>query len=218
MRTGIELVEILDDFLKSKNLSRRQFCGLIDISHATIAVWKTKNILPSIEILDKVAKFMNVSLDWLVNGDLVEDASKENIESNLYSRRSILNRIIIILKQNNNDYNYDYNNELEYLHQKYLADIVEYDALINWVDYKANMSESVLPAIAERLNVTLQWLLTQDEYHQEDFDAYIFGLAKKYSGLLKGYNCLEEEDMKFVDKFITTRLEFYQFQRSKKHQ
>ena len=216
MRTGIELVEILDDFLKSKNLSRRQFCGLIDISHATIAVWKTKNILPSIEILDKVAKFMNVSLDWLVNGDLVEDATKKNNENNLYSRRSILNRIIIILKQNNNDYNYDYNNELEYLHQKYLSDIVDYDALINWVDYKANMSESVLPAIAERLNVPLQWLLTQDEYHQDDFDPYIFGLGKKYRGLLQGYNCLEEDDMKFVDKFITTRLEFYNFQRAKK--
>ena len=73
MRTSSELVEILDNYLKEKNLSRRQFCALVDIPNTTISSWKTKNVLPSIEFVAKIAKFMNVSLDWLVNGDLVEE-------------------------------------------------------------------------------------------------------------------------------------------------
>ena len=80
MRTSTELVEILDNFLQARNLSRRQFCILVDIPNSTVASWKAKNVLPSIELVAKVAKFMNVSLDWLVYGEsIVED--KNNLEA-----------------------------------------------------------------------------------------------------------------------------------------
>lgn len=69
MRTGIEIVKMLDNFLKSKNLSRRQFCALVDIPSSTVATWKQKDIMPSIEHLNKVAIFMNVSLDYLINNN-----------------------------------------------------------------------------------------------------------------------------------------------------
>ena len=88
-------------------------------------------------------------------------------------------RIETVLRQNNDDYDYD----LTSLHEKYLSDIIEYEALMNWVNGKSYISEEVLPKIAKKLNVTLQWLLTKDKYHQQDFDAHLFGLAKAYSGL-----------------------------------
>ncbi|MBQ5470905.1 MAG: helix-turn-helix transcriptional regulator [Treponema sp.] len=201
MRTTVEIVEILENYLKEKKISLRQFSALVDIPHSTILTWKKKNTLPSIEFISRIAAFMNVSLDWLVNGEIAEGL--DNSYENPCSRRSILYRIEIVLRQKNVDYDYD----TESLYNKYLKDIVEYEVLMNWVAGRANMPEDVLPKIAARLDVSLQWLLTKDEYHQQDFDAYIYGLASKYPGLLKGYNCLDEEDQKFIDHYITSRLE-----------
>lgn len=69
IRSGSEFVDILEDYLKKKNLSRRQFCAMVDINPSTIGAWKSKNVMPSVDLVAKVAKFMNVSLDWLVNRD-----------------------------------------------------------------------------------------------------------------------------------------------------
>lgn len=207
MRTTLEIIKILENYLKEKKISLRQFSALVDISHSTIITWKKKNTLPSIEFISKIASFMNVSLDWLVNGEIAEGT--DNSYENPYSRRSILYRIEIVLRQKNLDYDYN----IESLHNKYLKDIVDYEVLMNWVEGRANIAEDVLPKIAAQLDVSLQWLLTKDEYHQEDFDAHIYGLATKYPGLLKGYNCLNEEDQKFIDHYITSRLEINQFKR-----
>lgn len=204
MRTCGQLVEILEAYLEEKKISRRQFCALVDIPTSTIASWKAKNVLPSIELVAKLARFMNVSLDWLVYGENPETTLRENTDENLYSRKSILYRIETVLRQNNDDYDYD----LKSLHEKYLSDIIEYEALMNWVNGKSYISEEVLPKIAKKLNVTLQWLLTKDEYHQQDFDAYLFGLAKAYSGLVKGYDCLDEQDKRFIDSYIQTKLDY----------
>ena len=205
MRTCVQLVEILENYLKEKQISRRQFCTLVDIPTSTIASWKAKNVLPSIELVAKLARFMNVSLDWLVYGQTTEISPNENTYDNPYSRKSILYRIEIVLRQNNEDYDY----ELKSLHEKYLSDIIEYEVLMNWVNGKSYISEEVLPKIAKKLNVTLQWLLTKDEYHQQDFDAHLFGLAKAYSGLLKGYDCLDEQDQQFIDNYIQTKLDYH---------
>ena len=69
MKNSKELVEILDNFLLDKKISRRQFCRLSGIPNSTITSWKHKKVLPSVELVGKVARFMNVSLDWLVFGD-----------------------------------------------------------------------------------------------------------------------------------------------------
>ena len=204
MRTCGQLVEILEAYLEEKKISRRQFCALVDIPTSTIASWKAKNVLPSIELVAKLARFMNVSLDWLVYGENPETTLSENTAENPYSRKSILYRIETVLRQNNDDYDYD----LKSLHEKYLSDIIDYEALMNWVNGKSYISEEVLPNIAKKLNVTLQWLLTKDEYHQQDFDAYLFGLAKAYSGLVKGYDCLDEQDKRFIDSYIQTKLDY----------
>lgn len=207
MRTILEIIEILENYLKEKKLSFRKFSALVDIPHSTILTWKKKNTLPSIEFISKIASFMNVSLDCLVNGALT--VGENNTLENVYSRRSILYRIEIVLRQKNMDY--DYNTES--LYNKYLKNIVNYEVLINWVEGRANIAEDVLPKIAAQLDVSLQWLLTKDEYHQEDFDAHIYGLATKYPGLLKDYDDLNEEEQKFIDHYITSRLEINQFKR-----
>lgn len=211
MRTTIEIVEILENYLKEKKISLRQFSVLVDIPHSTILTWKKKNTLPSMEFISKIAAFMNVSLDWLVNGELAVD--EDNTNENPYSRRSILYRIEIVLRQNNKDRDYDDDDDFESLHNKYLKNIVDYEVIKNWKEGRSNMPEWVLPKIAAQLKVSLQWLLTKDEYHQSDFNAYIYGLAKTYPDLLKGYNCLEEEDQKFIAQYIASRLEVRRLKR-----
>ena len=214
MRTGVEIVEILDDFLSSKNLSRRQFCTLVDIPNSTIATWKSKNILPPLELIAKIAAFMNVSLDWLVYGELFENANVQNTLENPCSRRSILERIGDVLRQTYEDYDYDFKSQ----HEKYLKDIIDYETLINWGQYKVDIPETTLQQIASKLKVPLQWLITKDEYHHEDdINKYgwVFGLAKQYEGILKGYDCLEEEDQKFIDNYIASKLELRQLKREK---
>lgn len=66
IRTSKEFVKLLEDYLKEKKISRRQFCVLVDIPNTTISSWKKKNTLPSIEYFAKIAKYMNVSIDYLV--------------------------------------------------------------------------------------------------------------------------------------------------------
>lgn len=205
MRTCLEIVEIIENYLKEKKLSLRKFSALVGIPYTTILSWKKKNTLPSIEFISKIASFMNVSLEFLVNGALA--VGENNTLENVYSRRSILYRIKIVLRQKNNEY------DTESLYNKYLKDIVDYEVLINWVEGRANIAEDVLPKIAAQLDVSLQWLLTKDEYHQEDFDAHIYGLATKYPGLLKGYDYLNKEEQKFIDHYLTSYLEINQFKR-----
>lgn len=205
MRTCLEIVEIIENYLKEKKLSLRKFSALVGIPYTTILSWKKKNTLPSIEFISKIASFMNVSLEFLVNGALA--VGENNTLENVYSRRSILYRIKIVLRQKNNEY------DTESLYNKYLKDIVDYEVLINWVEGRANIAEDVLPKIAAQLDVSLQWLLTKDEYHQEDFDAHIYGLTTKYPGLLKGYDYLNKEEQKFIDHYLTSCLEINQFKR-----
>lgn len=211
MRTSAEFVEILESFLQRKKLSRRQFCALVDIPNTTISSWKSKNVLPSIELVAKVARFMNVSLDWLVFGEQFDDADKNNVLENPYSRRSILYRIEIAIRGKYTVSIYDF----ETLYREYLSDIVDYEVLMNWVSGKANMSERVLPEIAKKLDVSLQWLLTQEGDKEIDSNGYLYGIAQAHPNLLKGYNTLDEEDQKFIDNYIETKLEIRQLKQNK---
>lgn len=87
IRTCKELVDIIELYCDANKISRRQFCKLTSIPSSTIASWKSKNVLPSIELVSKIADIMNVSLDSLV------------FESNEYSvellNPQIINQTII---------------------------------------------------------------------------------------------------------------------------
>lgn len=217
MRNGIELVDILDKFLKEKKLSRRQFCALTDIPNSTIGTWKSKNVMPSVDLVAKVAKFMNVSLDWLVYGEIFENEPEENNNENPYSRVNIQYRMEIIMRELFKDKIPDTTraHDSRYLHELFLNDIVEFDVFENWVLGRGYISDNVLPMIAKKLEVPLQWILTQDGYNQEDFDPYMYSLAKKYYSTLRKYNSVEEEDQKFIDNYLTSKLELRQLKSEK---
>lgn len=84
IRNSIELVKLLDTYLNSKKMSRRKFCSLTNIPNSTIASWKIKLTLPSIEIVAKIADFMNVSLD-----DLVYKESNFDFDEKIFNEKKI---------------------------------------------------------------------------------------------------------------------------------
>lgn len=208
MRNGIELVEIIDNYLESKGISRRQFCSQIEIPPSTIAAWKHKNILPNTELICKVAKFMNVSIDWIVNGENPQQESN-NVD---FSRQTIMDRIETILRQNTNSFQTPF----EELYTEHLGKIAGFELINNWSLGRTNIPESILTKIAEELKVTSDWLLTGKEETDQVIDTHLYKLAKEHEGVLKGFDCLDEEKQKAISKEIADSLELRRLQREAK--
>lgn len=208
MRNSVEILEILDNYLDSKKISRRQFCLDTDIPKSTIANWKAKPTSPSIDLMYKVAKYMNVSLDWLVNGE----NSLQEINIVAFSRHTIMDRIETILRQNTNSFQTPF----EELYAEHLGKIAEFDLINNWSLGRTNIPESILTGIAKELKVTSDWLLTGKEETDQVIDTYLYKLAKEHEGVLKGFDCLDEEKQKAISKEIADSLELRRLQREAK--
>lgn len=67
--SGIKLINRIDEILSEKGKSRKEFAEQLDLNASTIATWKTKNIIPPVQTLYKIAAELNVSLNWLILGD-----------------------------------------------------------------------------------------------------------------------------------------------------
>ncbi len=67
--SGIILGNILDKYCTQNNLTQTDLAKQINISQSTIASWKTRNSLPSIETLYKISRKTNLSIDFLVTGN-----------------------------------------------------------------------------------------------------------------------------------------------------
>ena len=208
MRNGVELVEIIDWLLTNKGITRKQFCLDVGIPTSTIATWKSKNSLPTTELICKVAEFLNVSIDWLVNG---EDPKTE-ISIAAISRHTIMDRIETILRQNTNSFQTPF----EELYAEHLGKIAEFDLINNWSLGRTNIPESILTEIAKELKVTSDWLLTGREETDQVIDTYLYKLAKEHEGVLKGFDCLDEEKQKAISKEIADSLELRRLQREAK--
>ena len=208
MHNGVELVEILDDLLEKKGISRRQFCAQIEIPPSTIAAWKHKNILPNTELICKVAKFLNVSIDWLVNGE----NPKTEISLQAFGRHTIMDRLETILRQNTNSYQ----TPLAELFNEHLGKIADFELINNWSLGRINVSESIITALAKELNVSTDWLLTGKEETDKEINTFLYGIAKDHEGILMGYHSLDKADQDFVDNFITSKLELRKLQREAK--
>lgn len=208
MRTSVEILELLDSFLESKGISRRQFSAMNDIPQATLGNWKTKNSAPSLDHLIKIAKYMNVSLDWLVNGE----NPQQEISIVAMSRHTIMDRIETILRQNTNSFQTPF----EELYAEHLGKIAAFDLINNWSLGRTNIPESILTGIAKELKVTSDWLLTGREETDQVIDTYLYKLAKEHEGVLKGFDCLDKEKQKAISKEIADSLELRRLQREAK--
>lgn len=58
--------DVMKSLRISHNLSQVQLAGELNVSKQTISNWENNNILPSIEMLVKIAHFFSVSTDYLL--------------------------------------------------------------------------------------------------------------------------------------------------------
>jgi len=60
------MIEKIETLCKSKNISIAKMSRHLDLSHAVFRQWKNTRQKPALESIIKVAKYFNVSIDWLV--------------------------------------------------------------------------------------------------------------------------------------------------------
>lgn len=68
MCSGIEFVNRIDSVLKDSNKTRKELAKKLNIIPATMATWKTKDIMPPVDTIQRIADELIVSIDWLVTG------------------------------------------------------------------------------------------------------------------------------------------------------
>lgn len=77
MMTGENIVDRVDTILKEKNLKRQALADSIGVSLQSFTDWKRRNSIPAGDILLRIAKYLNVSLEWLITGEDEEGLSPE---------------------------------------------------------------------------------------------------------------------------------------------
>lgn len=68
---------------KEKGLSQAELGKKIGLSYAQVGRYETKGMQPSAEVLQKLAKELDVSIDYLLNGSAEEKASANLTDKDL---------------------------------------------------------------------------------------------------------------------------------------
>lgn len=176
--SGIDFLNKIDAVLKDQNRTRKSLCEKLSILQGTMATWKTKNIMPPIDTIHKIAKELMVSVDWLVSGDI--DFELHDSRMREWSRMAVRRRIYIALgnkyKDQDNRFSEGYlNNEvlLKELHKYYFGDgYVLYEELYNWAKGRRELDQKLFHQWAQNLNTTIQFIITGGEVLVPSSDKY----------------------------------------------
>ena len=117
-----------------------------------------------------------------------------------------------ILRQNTNSFD----TPIAELYTEHLGKIDDFDLINNWSLGRINVPESIITFLAKELKVTTDWLLTGKEETDQVIDTHLYKLAKEHEGVLKGFDCLDEEKQKAISKEIADSLELRRLQREAK--
>lgn len=181
MCSGIILGEKIDLLIKELGITQKEFAKQIDISPSTIATWKSKNILPPIETISRIADFFQVSLEWLVTEDSVSGIS--DYQMVLLSRKDIRNRIydIISSKTNNPDADNEISHKCFFTNMPYLS----YRLLYNWSKGRINLNEYILVNIAFTLGVTIEYFFCGTNTYNASAEGFEKSLGQNDKDILK---------------------------------
>ena len=224
--SGIKLINRIDDTLKDQNKTRKYLCEKLNILQGTMATWKTKNIMPPVDTLQKIATELEVSTQWLIDGDI-------NFEENTnflgaQSRKSIRERIYIALKNKYKDKDNRFTNDflsnpilLKELHNYYFSgDFVTFNYLYNWSKGRCEIEFFKFNQLAIGLNTSLSFLITGSETlvstengYSTTFEKKLYDLALEFKNELYCLDCLTEDRKESAIKIINQlmRLEHLEY-------
>ena len=87
--------EKLIELRKTKGLSQEELGNIINVSRQAISKWESEQANPEIDKVKEISKYFNVSIDYLLNDDIV-DLKKQTTKFNKKKIKKIILRIILI--------------------------------------------------------------------------------------------------------------------------
>lgn len=89
-----EIAEIIKKLRSEKNLTQQQLAEEIGVSKSTVAMWETGDRKPSRELLEQVADYFNVDMDYLYGRTCIRKARLFDEDGNEYVSKEHLNHFI----------------------------------------------------------------------------------------------------------------------------
>ena len=183
--SGISFLNKIDEVLAEQQRTRKSLCEALGILQGTMATWKTKDIMPPIDTIKRIADNLGVSVDWLITDSKEFEETEHLLQK--YSRHSIRLRVYVALK---NKYEkkdsrfvlgFEYDESLlKELHTYYFTGgYVSYETLLNWSKGRCNIDTHIFTQWAESLNTTLEFLFTGSEVLIPSKDNYSKPFEKK---------------------------------------
>ena len=183
--SGISFLNKIDEVLAEQQRTRKSLCEALGILQGTMATWKTKDIMPPIDTIKRIAVALGVSVDWLITDSKEFEETEHLLQK--YSRHSIRLRVYVALK---NKYEkkdsrfvlgFEYDESLlKELHTYYFTGgYVSYETLLNWSKGRCNIDTHIFTQWAESLNTTLEFLFTGSEVLIPSKDNYSKPFEKK---------------------------------------
>jgi transcriptional regulator with XRE-family HTH domain len=80
----MDIYDRINDLLKKQSKTRKDLCDSTGISYNTLtSLFQRRSENIKLQTLIKIAEFLEVSLDWLIDGDQTESVSLDDIQTEL---------------------------------------------------------------------------------------------------------------------------------------
>lgn len=184
---GSDFVDRIDFVLKQRNIKRQALADEIGFDATNFTQWKKKGHLPDVRTAYQIAKILNISLDWLLTGEL--PGTWINEEKCDLTITGIFYRIDTLLREilHKNDSESHLKPETMYI---YLMDVVSKEELLDWKEERQKIDFGKLYKIAQRLNVQYQFLLNGQDPRMPLINELQAGLVEKYGRFIEQFNFL----------------------------
>lgn len=202
---GEHILNRLLNMLNLKNIKQKDFFAKIGISKQGVSRWK-EGSFPSIENAYLMANELDVSLDWLITGNEKGEDSWEET-----SPAHIVNRIEETLEQATHHKVY----ELDFNIFESIKDIIDPHELNNWRDGKRPLDTVKLCKIADRLGVSVQYLMTGTPISKEEYTHYYGSKESAFMEFYRQFHNLNPADQEHIKAtlyayFMKEQLEYRQ--------
>ena len=77
---GMKIVERINEICEKKGIVRKKIAQDLDIADNSFSTWSARGTIPAADIALKIAKYLNVSLEWLITGTEPEELRLEERE------------------------------------------------------------------------------------------------------------------------------------------
>lgn len=189
--SGVDILNRVLGILEQRRIKQKDFFTKIGLHAQTPSHWK-RGASPSIEAVTAMATELNVSIDWLVKGEGVEDPSEETSPAHIVNR--IEDRLEEMTHHKPHDTTYPFYSALD--------NIVTAQELNNWREGKTPLNTVKLCAIADRIGVSVQFLMTGDDISEEEYNRLHGKIVGKYGMFYQHFYCLDDNNQKLASSII----------------